>query len=92
MQQSLPRTLCESASLSDPDIEKAADGNWGADSVEALKRFQRDQNLTKTGNSIVVDHRARARIAPRLAWNRTAAEAALRGQALDKQLPPITRD
>ena len=25
------------------------DGNWGADSVDALKRFQRDQNLTDDG-------------------------------------------
>jgi len=25
------------------------DGNWGAESVEALKRFQRDQNLTEDG-------------------------------------------
>ncbi len=25
------------------------DGNWGADSVEALKRFQREQNLTDDG-------------------------------------------
>lgn len=27
----------------------AADGNWGPPSVEALKRFQRDQNLTQDG-------------------------------------------
>lgn len=26
-----------------------ADGNWGADSVDALKRFQREQNLTDDG-------------------------------------------
>jgi peptidoglycan hydrolase-like protein with peptidoglycan-binding domain len=26
-----------------------SDGNWGPDSVEALKRFQRDQNLTEDG-------------------------------------------
>lgn len=25
------------------------DGNWGAESVDALKRFQRDQNLTEDG-------------------------------------------
>lgn len=25
------------------------DGNWGADSVDALKRFQREQNLTDDG-------------------------------------------
>jgi peptidoglycan hydrolase-like protein with peptidoglycan-binding domain len=25
------------------------DGNWGPDSVEALKRFQRDQSLTEDG-------------------------------------------
>ena len=25
------------------------DGTWGAESVEALKRFQRDQNLTEDG-------------------------------------------
>lgn len=25
------------------------DGNWGAESVDALKRFQRDQNLTDDG-------------------------------------------
>jgi peptidoglycan hydrolase-like protein with peptidoglycan-binding domain len=25
------------------------DGNWGPDSTEALKRFQRDQNLTEDG-------------------------------------------
>jgi murein L,D-transpeptidase YcbB/YkuD len=27
----------------------AADGNWGQDSVDALKRFQHDQNLTEDG-------------------------------------------
>lgn len=27
----------------------AADGNWGPGSVDALKRFQRDQNLTEDG-------------------------------------------
>ena len=27
----------------------AVDGNWGADSIESLKRFQRDQNLTDDG-------------------------------------------
>jgi peptidoglycan hydrolase-like protein with peptidoglycan-binding domain len=26
-----------------------ADGNWGTESVDALKRFQRDQNLTEDG-------------------------------------------
>ncbi len=26
-----------------------ADGNWSAESVNALKRFQRDQNLTEDG-------------------------------------------
>jgi len=26
-----------------------ADGNWGPESVEGLKRFQRDQNLTEDG-------------------------------------------
>ena len=26
-----------------------ADGAWGSDSVDALKRFQRDQNLTEDG-------------------------------------------
>lgn len=25
------------------------DGTWGSESVEALKRFQRDQNLTEDG-------------------------------------------
>ena len=25
------------------------DGNWGTESVDALKRFQRDQNLTEDG-------------------------------------------
>ncbi len=25
------------------------DGNWGAESADALKRFQRDQNLTEDG-------------------------------------------
>lgn len=25
------------------------DGNWGPESVEALKRFQREQNLTEDG-------------------------------------------
>ncbi len=25
------------------------DGNWGADSVDALQRFQHDQNLTEDG-------------------------------------------
>ncbi len=25
------------------------DGNWGADSIESLKRFQHDQNLTEDG-------------------------------------------
>lgn len=27
----------------------AVDGNWGAESVDALKRFQREQNLTDDG-------------------------------------------
>ena len=27
----------------------AADGNWGPESVDALKRFQHDQNLTEDG-------------------------------------------
>ena len=30
-------------------LQGTVDGNWGADSVEALKRFQRDQNITDDG-------------------------------------------
>ena len=30
-------------------FNRQADGNWGPDSVDALKRFQRDQNLTDDG-------------------------------------------
>jgi peptidoglycan hydrolase-like protein with peptidoglycan-binding domain len=50
-QQPTPQRYKEiQQALADRGYYKGAiDGNWGADSVEALKRFQDDQNLTATG-------------------------------------------
>jgi peptidoglycan hydrolase-like protein with peptidoglycan-binding domain len=68
------------------------DGTWGADSVEALKRFQRDQNLTEDGKlgslSLIALGLGPRRAAPA----EVAVEAAPSAEksALEKQLDKPT--
>jgi peptidoglycan hydrolase-like protein with peptidoglycan-binding domain len=55
------------------------DGTWGAESVEALKRFQRDQNLTEDGKI-----GALSLIALGLGPRRTAPESTIETVAPEK--------
>lgn len=63
------------------------DGNWGAESVEALKRFQRDQNLTEDGRI-----GALSLIALGLGPRRTAPESTIETAAPEKSAPEKQHD
>lgn len=64
------------------------DGTWGPESVEALKRFQRDQNLTEDGKigslSLIALGLGPRRTAP--VETSIAVEAAPSEKQLEKQL------
>jgi peptidoglycan hydrolase-like protein with peptidoglycan-binding domain len=62
------------------------DGNWGPESVEALKRFQRDQNLTEDGKIGSLSLIAMGLGPKRGATVESAAEAAAPEKQIDKQL------
>ena len=63
------------------------DGNWGAESVDALKRFQRDQNLTEDGKI-----GALSLIALGLGPRRNASESTIETVAPEKSAPEKQHD
>jgi cell wall-associated NlpC family hydrolase len=61
-------------------IHVTADGHWGSDTVDAMRRFQRRRGLAVTGSANVESLRAmRLRVADRFEAQLWAARAAARG-------------
>ena len=63
------------------------DGNWGAESVDALKRFQHDQNLTEDGKI-----GALSLVALGLGPKRNAPESTIDTAAPEKSAPEKQHD